>query len=151
MSYKPTGRKGGGQPGNKNRLKHGIYSQHISVQDDQQADAMPAQLRQQMFVPAMVLRGHKAVHLGRQLGQRFGWAQAVKARPTRAILNALHQAGLADLNLLIQVRAGNGQELDPLQQRGCLVPGFFEHTPVELHPGVVPAVKELLFLCCSRH
>ena len=41
MTYKPTGRKGGGQPGNKNGIKHGIYSQHISVQDDQQADAMP--------------------------------------------------------------------------------------------------------------
>ena len=41
MTYKPTGGKGGGQPGNKNALKHGIYSQHISVQDDEQADTMP--------------------------------------------------------------------------------------------------------------
>ena len=44
MTYKPTGRKGGGQPGNKNGLKHGIYSQHMSVQDDEQVDAMPLDL-----------------------------------------------------------------------------------------------------------
>ena len=41
MTYKPTGRKSGGQPGNTNNLKHGIYSQHISVQDDEQAEGMP--------------------------------------------------------------------------------------------------------------
>ena len=41
MTNQPTGRKRGGQPGNKNRLKHGIYSQHISIQDDEQVDAMP--------------------------------------------------------------------------------------------------------------
>ena len=44
MTYKPTSRKRGGQPGNKNRLKHGIYSQHISIQDDAKADAMPLDL-----------------------------------------------------------------------------------------------------------
>ena len=41
MTYKPTGRKGGGQPGNTNALKHGIYSQHISIQDDEEVDTMP--------------------------------------------------------------------------------------------------------------
>jgi hypothetical protein len=41
MPYKPTGRKGGAQPGNTNALKHGIYSQQISVQDDEQTTAMP--------------------------------------------------------------------------------------------------------------
>ncbi len=41
MTYKPTGRKGGGQPGNKNAIKHGIYSQHISIQDDEEVGPMP--------------------------------------------------------------------------------------------------------------
>ncbi len=40
MTYKPTGRKRGGQLGNKNNLKHGIYSQQISIQDDEQANTM---------------------------------------------------------------------------------------------------------------
>lgn len=44
MTYKPTGRKSGGQPGNTNALKHGIYSHHISVQDDEEAEAMAADL-----------------------------------------------------------------------------------------------------------
>ena len=41
MPSKPTGRKRGGQPRNSNNLKHGIDSQLITVQDDEQADPMP--------------------------------------------------------------------------------------------------------------
>ena len=41
MSYKPTGRKRGAQPENANALKHGIYSQLISVQDGEQVEPMP--------------------------------------------------------------------------------------------------------------
>src|SRR3990172_9487176 len=37
---KPVKRNRGGQPCNKNRLKHGIYSEHISVQDDEQLGSM---------------------------------------------------------------------------------------------------------------
>ena len=44
MTYKPTGRKGGGQPGNQNGLKHGIYSKHISVQDNEELKDMPLDL-----------------------------------------------------------------------------------------------------------
>ena len=40
MTYKPTGRKGGGQPGNSNALKHGVYSQLISIPDDENAETM---------------------------------------------------------------------------------------------------------------
>jgi len=31
MSRRPTGRKRGGQPGNQNRLKHGLYARHLPV------------------------------------------------------------------------------------------------------------------------
>jgi hypothetical protein len=54
MTYKPTGRKGGGQPGNKNNLKHGIYSQHISVQDVEQVDAMPLDINNDELTLARV-------------------------------------------------------------------------------------------------
>ncbi len=38
---KPTGRKRGGQPGNTNRLVHGAYSRHISVEIEHGLDSMP--------------------------------------------------------------------------------------------------------------
>jgi len=34
MQTQSTKRTRGGQPGNSNRLTHGLYSQHISVKDD---------------------------------------------------------------------------------------------------------------------
>ena len=34
-------RKRGAQPGNTNNLKHGIYSRHISIQADDDIEAMP--------------------------------------------------------------------------------------------------------------
>ena len=104
-----------------------------------------------MLVPAAVLRGHKAVNLGGEHGEGFVGAQAVVAGLAVAVLNALHEAGLADFNVFVEVGAGDGQELDALQQRIGRVFGFFKHTPVELHPGVVPAVEKLLFLCGSGH
>jgi hypothetical protein len=117
----------------------------------QQPDALLAQLGQQLAVPAAVLRFHKAVNIRGQRGEGFVGAQAVVAGLAVAVLDALHEAGLADFNVLVEVGAGNGQELDPLQQRVGGVLGLLEHTPVELHPGVVPAVEELLFVSRSGH
>jgi len=62
-----------------------------------------------------------------------------------------HEAGLADFNVFVQVVARDRKELHPFEQRVGRVFGLFKHTPVELHPGVVPAVEELLFLCRSGH
>ena len=126
----------------------GLLAQLVPLQ---QSNALLAQLGQQMIVPATVLRGHKAVNLGGQRGQRLFGAQAVVARLAVAVFNALHQPGLADFDILIQIRSGDGQKLHPLQQRVCRVFGLFKHTPVELHPGVVPAVEKLLFLRSSGH
>ena len=41
MSTNPTGRKRGGQPGNQNRLLHGIYSKLVSNQDGHDVESMP--------------------------------------------------------------------------------------------------------------
>ena len=117
----------------------------------QQANALFAQFGQQLVIPAAILRVHKAVNIGCQHGQGFFGAQAVVARLAVAVLNALHEAGLANFNVLVEVGAGNGQELDPLQQRVGGVFGLFKHTPVELHPGVVAAVEKLLFWGGSGH
>ena len=91
------------------------------------------------------------MNLGSQHGQRFVGAQAVVTRLAIAVFNALHEAGLADFDVLVEVGAGNRQELDPLQQRVGGVFGLFEHTTVELHPGVVAAVEKLLFWGGSCH
>ena len=40
MTYKPTGRPVGAPPNNINHLKHGLYSHHISVEDDEEDSAM---------------------------------------------------------------------------------------------------------------
>jgi hypothetical protein len=40
MSGTPTGRKRGGQPGNHNRLKHGLYARLVSAQDDARLQGM---------------------------------------------------------------------------------------------------------------
>jgi hypothetical protein len=40
MTYKPTGRPRGAPLNNINHLKHGLYSNHISVKDDEQACPM---------------------------------------------------------------------------------------------------------------
>jgi hypothetical protein len=91
------------------------------------------------------------VNLGGQHGEGFVGAQAVEARLAVAVLDALQEAGLADFDVLIEVGGGDGEELDPLQQRVDGVFSLFKHTPVELHPGVVPAIEELLFLRSSCH
>ena len=44
MSRKPTGRPRGGQPGNQNRLKHGLYSKQVSLEDSQMLNTMSADL-----------------------------------------------------------------------------------------------------------
>ena len=93
----------------------------------------------------MILRGHKVVNLRGQHRKRLVGPQAVVAGLTIAVFNALHQPGLANLDILVQVRPRDGQKFHPLQQRIGRVLGLFKHTPVELHPGVVPAVEKLGF------
>ena len=61
-----------------------------------------------------------------------------------AVFNALHQAGLADFDEFVEIAGGDGQELDPLEQGIGGVLGFFEHAPVEVHPGFVSGEKEAL-------
>ena len=96
----------------------------------QQADALLAQLGEQVLVPAAVLGGDKAVNFGGEHGQGLVGAQAVVARLAVAVFNALHEAGLADLDVFVEVVAGDGEEFDPLQQRDWRGP-----RPLQGHAG----------------
>lgn len=44
MSRQPTGRSRGGQPGNQNRLKHGLYAKQVSIEDSDLLESMSADL-----------------------------------------------------------------------------------------------------------
>ena len=129
-------------------ISAGLFAELVPLQ---QADILLAQLGEQLLVPAAVLRGHEAVDLGGEHGERLVGAQAVVARLAVAVFNALHEAGLADLDVFVEIGAGDGQELDALEQGIGGVLGLFKDAPVELHPGVVASVEELLFLRCSGH
>jgi hypothetical protein len=117
----------------------------------EQADTLFAQLWQQVLIPAAVLGVNEAVNFDGELGERFVGAQAVVTWLAVAVFNALHEAGLADLDVLIEVGAGDGEELDALEHRIGRIFGFFQDAAIELHPGEVPAVEQFLFLCRAGH
>ncbi len=118
---------------------------------DQQADAVLAQLGEQFLVPAAVLGGDEFVDFGGEHGEGLIGAQAVVTGLAVAVLDALHEAGLAHLDVFVEVVGGDGEELDAFQQGVGGVLGFLQDAAVELHPGVVPAVEELLFVGSSGH
>ena len=70
--------------------------------------------------------------------------QAIEARFGIPVFNALHDAGHANLDKLIQIAGGNGQELDPFQQGIARILGFFEDTAIKAQPRFVAADKETL-------
>ena len=117
----------------------------------EQADALLAQLGKQVLVPALVLGGDEGVDFGGEGGEGLVGAEAVVAGLAVAVFDALHEAGLADFDVFVEVGAGDGEELDALEQGVGGVFGFFKDAAIELHPGVVAAVKELLFLRSSGH
>ncbi len=54
MSHKPSTRHRGGQPGNQNRLKHGLYSKQVSMEDREQLDTMSVDLTRNELALARV-------------------------------------------------------------------------------------------------
>jgi len=54
MSCPPSGRRRGGQPGNKNHLIHGLYSKQVSIEDSDLLESMPADLNQHELALARV-------------------------------------------------------------------------------------------------
>jgi hypothetical protein len=53
-TYKTRSRPRGAPPGNTNALKHGIYSQYISLSEDQELDPMPPDKNQDELALARV-------------------------------------------------------------------------------------------------
>src|SRR5579859_6707002 len=100
--------------------------------------------RAQRLVPAAILALDKSSQLGGVALEGLLRSQPVGTGLVVAVLNALHYAGDADLDELVEVGRGDSQELDPLQQRISGILGLLQHPAVEAQPGLVAAEKELL-------
>jgi hypothetical protein len=99
-----------------------------------QSNTLVPQLREKQVVPAPVLGFNEFVDLGGEGREGFIGPEAVIAGFAIAILDTLHEAGLSDLDILVEIGACNGKELDPLEKRVCGVFGFFKDAAIELHP-----------------
>ena len=86
------------------------------------------------------------MNFGGKRGQRFVGAQSVIAGLAVAVLDALHEARLPDLDIFVEVAAGDGEELDALEQGIGRILRLFKHPPIELHPGLVASVEQLCFV-----
>ena len=117
----------------------------------QEADALLAQVREELMVPAVVLGGDELVNVGGEAVKGFVGTEAVEPGLAVAVFNALHEAGLADFDVLVEVGAGDGEELYAFQQGIGGVFRLFKDAAVELHPGVISSVEELLFWGGSGH
>ena len=101
-------------------------------------DALGRQRRENQLIQQLILvldQRQRAFVNRRQL---FGHAHAVGAGAERAQLLALLQAGDADLEELIEVRAGDAEKPDALQQRQRFVVHLREHALVEVEKRQLP-------------
>ena len=111
-----------------------IAGRLVQLIESQDADAVLRERRTELLVPAVRLRGDELVRLPRQFAALVLRRQAVGAGLGVAVFDPLQQAGHADLEELIQIAGGDGQELDPLQHGIALVLGLFQHAAVEGQP-----------------
>jgi hypothetical protein len=126
----------------------GVGAELIPVEE---AHPLLGKLREQLPVPALILGGDEGVNVGGEGGERLVRPETVEAGLAIAVLNALHEARLPDFDVFVEVGGGDGEELDALEQRIGGVLRFFKDTAIELHPGVIAAVEEFLFLRGSGH
>ncbi len=53
----------------------------------------------------------------REGGERFIRSKTVITRLAVAVFDALHEASLANFNVLIEIGSGDGEKFDPFEQR----------------------------------
>ncbi len=96
--------------------------------------AVRRQLRHQQLAPGAVHQRVERVRLAADAAEFVLRLDAVGVVAGQPGVDQLHDPGDADLEELVEVAAGDGQELDALEQRVGLVLGLFEHAPVEPQP-----------------
>ena len=102
---------------------------------------------QQVIVPAGILRLHKVCQVAAQHLEPSLRRQATLVRALRLVetlFNLLQNPGNANLDKLIEVACGDGEELHPLEQRIAGVDCLREHTRVELEPALIAAKEHAI-------
>jgi hypothetical protein len=86
------------------------------------------------FVEELVLVGNHAEDPGADGGENFGGAETIRAMNITSVLDELFEGGDADFEELVQVRADNGEEFEPFEQRLGWVLSLFENALIKLQP-----------------
>ena len=107
------------------------------------ANALRGQRWQQLLVEHPVLVFDQLVHHAGDAGQDLAVVQPIGSGPAHAELHALHHAGDAHLEELVQVGADDGHEAQALQQRHLRVPRQLQHPSLELQGAELPVQVEL--------
>ena len=116
----------------------GLGPKLIEIAD---ADRFIGKRGDKFFAPAVVLVLHERVDPLDQLGENFVLRAAVGAGVAVSLLDLLQEAGEADLDELVEIARGDGQEFHALEERIRRIARFFENALVELQPREV-AIQE---------
>src|SRR5438045_2333452 len=106
------------------------------------ANPVRGELRHQFVVPQLVLRVDQLKNFAPNLRKRFARTQPVRPELARGAFDLLLDAGHADLEKFVEIRAKNRQELHSLEQRLGLILGFFQNAAIELDPAQL-AINEI--------
>jgi hypothetical protein len=99
---------------------------------------------EKVLVPAAILVGDEALGIVLEDVEGLAEGSAVGRGFVIAVFNALEDAGDADLEELVEIAGGDGEEFDAFEQGIGGVLGFFEHAPVKAEPGFVAAQEKAL-------
>ena len=114
----------------------------VQLRDVVDADAVLRQERHQLIAPECVLRRDQLMHGALDGVEGVRRRQPVRADIARFAFDLLLDPGDADFEKLVEIRADDGEEFDPLDQRLRRVLRFFQDAAVELEPAQL-AVDEI--------
>jgi hypothetical protein len=115
---------------------------HLIPAED--ANAGLAHGGQKFLIPAAVLVGHKSLRFVLHGVEGFTEGRAVGRSFVVAVFNALQNAGNANLEELVEIAGGDGEKLDPLEERVGGIFGFFQNPAIKTQPGFVAAEEKAL-------
>jgi hypothetical protein len=97
-------------------------------------DADLREFGNELLAPGLVHLAREDVGVGAHAVEFFLWLESVGVLALQPCVDQLHDAGDADLEELVEVRARDRQELDAFEQRVRRVLRLLEHAPIEVEP-----------------
>ena len=101
--------------------------------------------RLDLFVPKGILLRHHLMHDALDGLKNLGRAHSVRSNIARLARDLLLDAGDANLEKLVEVRAHNSEKLDPFEQRLGWVLRLFKDSAIKLKPAQL-AIDEIFRL-----